>query len=108
MDSKQIVSTCDWLSKLKSSRFISIDLDLTELDITKAEKKASYDEIRTYIFEHYGMNVSNLYVAQVKHKFGIIERANYNKPKSATPKVPKCPTEKEIAITETLRHFMMI
>ena len=26
----------------------------------------------------FGMNVSNLYIAQVKREFGIVERANYN------------------------------
>ncbi len=29
-----------------------------------------------------GMKVSNLYIAQIKQKHGIIERENYNKPKS--------------------------
>ena len=38
---------------------------------------------KSYVAEHYdGMKVSNLYIAQVKAKNGIIERENYNKPKS--------------------------
>lgn len=32
--------------------------------------------------EHSGLKVSNLYIAQVKRKCGIIERVNYNLPKT--------------------------
>ncbi len=52
--------------------------------------------------------MSNLYIAQIKQKCGIIERENYNKPKLGDTKVPKCPVEKEIAIMEALSHFGMI
>lgn len=55
-----------------------------------------------------GMQVSNLYIAQVKAKYGIKERANYNLPKSEESKQPQCPKEKEVAIVEALRFFRMI
>ena len=42
-----------------------------------------------------GMKVSNLYIAQIKQKHGIIERENYNKPKSEKGGQPECPKEKE-------------
>ena len=51
--------------------------------------------------------VSNLYIAQVKKKCGIIERLNYNKAKS-DHKQPQCPPEKEAAIMDALKHFEMI
>ena len=54
------------------------------------------------------MKVSSLYIAQVKQIHGIIERENYNKPKSEDAKQPQCPPEKERAITEALKHFGMI
>ena len=54
------------------------------------------------------MKVSNLYIAQVKAKYGIIERENYNKPKSDDARQSKCPKEKENAIVEALRYFRMI
>ena len=53
-----------------------------------------------------GMKVSDLYIAQVKQKHGIIERENYNKPKSEKGGHPECP--KEIAIEEALKYFQMI
>ena len=81
---------------------------MDELDVTAAESKATYNEIRDYVWKHHQLKVSNLYIAQVKQKYGIIERENYNKPKSENAKQPQCPPEKEEAITEALKHFEMI
>mgnify|MGYP003183035664 CR=1 FL=1 len=102
------VETVCLLSKLKSKEHIEIEVKMDELDLTAAESKATYEEIREYVLEHTGLKVSHLYIAQVKQKYGIIERENYNKPKSENAKQPQCPPEKEKAITEALRHFGMI
>ena len=101
------VETVCLLSKLQSKEHIEIEVKMDELDLTSAESKATYEEIREYVFEHTGLKVSHLYIAQVKQKYGIIERENYNKPKSENVKQPQCPPEKEKAITEALRHFGM-
>ena len=102
------VETVCLLSKLKSTQHIEVELDMDELDLTDAEKKATYQEIKNYVLEHCGLKVSNLYIAQVKQKCGIIERENYNKPKSEDARQPQCPPEKEKAIKEALKHFGMI
>ena len=60
------------------------------------------------MLEHSGLKVSNVYIAQVKQKYGIIERANYNLPKLETSRQTKCLPEKEEAIREALAHFRMI
>ena len=96
------------LSKLQSKEHIEIEVKMDELDLTSAESKATYEEIKAYVLEHTGLKVSYLYIAQVKQKYGIIERENYNKPKSENARQPQCPPEKEKAITEALRHFGMI
>lgn len=102
------VETVCLLSKLQSKEHIEIEVKTDELDLTSAESKATYEEIKAYVLEHSGLNVSSLYIAQVKQKYGIIERENYNKPKSENVRQPQCPPEKEKAITEALRHFGMI
>lgn len=102
------VETVCLLSKLKSTQHIEVALDMDELDLTVAEKKATYQEIKDYVMEHSGFKVSSLHIAQVKQKCGIIERENYNKPKSEDAKQPQCPPEKEKAIMEALKHFGMI
>ena len=76
--------------------------------MTDAEKKATYEEIKSYVLENTGLKVSNLYIAQVKQKYGIIERENYNKSKSEDSRQPQCPKDKEDAIREALEHFGMI
>lgn len=98
------------MSKLREAKhYVSVKLDMDEMDITSAESKATYEEIKKYVAEHNdGMKVSNLYIAQVKAKYGIIERENYNLPKSGDAKQPQCPKEKEDAIAEALRFFRMI
>ena len=102
------VETVCLLSKLNVKHHIEVELHMDELDLTAAESKATYEEIKAYVLEHSGMKVSSLYIAQVKQKCGIIERENYNKPKSEDAKQPQCPPEKEKAIMEALRHFGMI
>ena len=96
------------LTKLNVERHIEVDVSMDELDVTAAESKATYNEIRDYVWEHYQFKVSNLYIAQVKQKHGIIERENYHKAKNENAKHPQCPKEKEDAIVEALKHFQMI
>ena len=102
------VETVCLLSKLNVKEHIEVELDMDELDLTTAESKATYEEIREYVLEHTGLKVSHLYIAQVKQKYGIIERENYNKPKSENSRQPKCPPEKEAAITDALKFFGMV
>ena len=96
------------LTKLHVERHIEVDVNMEELDVTAAESKATYNEIRDYVWEHHQLKVSNLYIAQVKQKHGIIERENYHKAKNENAKQPQCPKEKEDAIVEALKHFQMI
>jgi len=101
------VETVALLSKLKSTESIEVRIDLDEMDLTQAESKATYDEIKSYVLDKYGFKVSQLYIAQVKRKHGIIERENYNTGEGKT-KVPQVPEDKEKAIEDALRHFQMI
>lgn len=81
---------------------------MDELDLTAAESRATYEEIKAYVLEHSGLKVNNLYIAQIKRKCGIIERENYNLPKLEDSRQPKCPPKKEKAIKNALEYFQMI
>lgn len=101
------VETVVLLSKLKSTPHIEVDIELDEMDLSKAESKATYAEITQYVLENTGLNVSRLYIAQVKRKHGLIERINYNVGDGKS-RVPQVTPEKEKAIEDALRHFQMI
>lgn len=102
------VETVVQLVRKKPDTYIDITVDMDELDLTSSEAKATYDEIKDYIFDKHCVKVSSLYIAQVKQKHGIIERDCYNNSKKETPKQPQCPPEKVKLIEEALRHFKMI
>ena len=98
------------LSKLHEAKHhVNVKLDMDEMDLTAAESKATYEEIKKYVAEHNdGMKVSNLYIAQVKRKCGIEVGENFNLPKSEDSRQPQCPKEKEYAIVKALKAFRMI
>ena len=96
------------LSKLNTKQHIEVELNLDELDLTSAESKATYDEIKAYVLEKHGLKVSSLYISQVKRKYGLDVGQNYNLSKKEDAKVPQCPPEKEAAIKDALKHFQMI
>ncbi len=102
------VETVVYLSQQKPDDVVRVGLDLDEMDITPAESKATYEQIKAYVLETTGLRVSQLNIAQVKRKCGIIERKNYNQPKSEDSKQPPCTHEKEAAIHAALEHFQMV
>ena len=132
------IETVVLLSQLKQKPddYINVTIELDDVDITSAETKATYDEIKKYVAEHNaGMKVSNLYISQVKRKCGIEVGKNLrvatrrmdclqgnsttaatdlelvpspNLPKNEDSRQPQCPEDKGRAIVEALEHFKMI
>lgn len=101
------VETVILLSRKAPDAEIKVRLDMSELDITSAESKATYKEIQEYVKNKYDLHVTNLYIAQVKREFGIIERENYNTGEGKA-KVPQVTPEKRKAIIEALKYYQMI
>ena len=102
------VETVALLSKLDVDKHIDVEIKLDELDLTSAESKATYAQIKEYILEKFNLKVSTLYIAQIKKKCGIELREHYNKSKKEKQVIPQCTPEKEEAIMDALRHFKMI
>ena len=53
------------MSKLNVDKHISVEVELDELDLTSAESKATYAQIKEYILEKFDLKVSTLYIAQI-------------------------------------------
>lgn len=102
------VETVALLSKLDVDKHIDVDIKLDELDLTSAESKVTYAQIKESILEKFNLKVSTLYIAQIKKKCGIVLREHYNKSKKEKQVIPQCTPEKEEAIMDALRHFKVI
>ena len=101
------VETVALLSKGEiDSKKVRVEFSLEDMDMSGFQNDATYGQIKERVLQQTGLKVSSLYIAQVKQKYGIIEREN--KPKSENARQPKCPPEKEVAITEALKFFGMI
>ena len=96
------------LSKLDVDKHIDVEIKLDELDLTSAESKATYAQIKEYVWNKFQLKVSTLYIAQIKRKCGIELREHYNKSKKEKQIIPQFTPEKEEAIMDALRHFKMI
>lgn len=103
------VETVVLLSKGEiDSKKVRVEFSLEDMDMSGFQNDATYSQIKERVLQQTGLKVSSLYIAQIKQKHGIIERENYNKTKSENTRQPKCPPEKEAAITEALKYFGMI
>ncbi|HFI0777357.1 TPA: 23S rRNA (uracil(1939)-C(5))-methyltransferase RlmD [Streptococcus suis] len=104
------VETVALLSKLDAEHHINIEIDEEDFSSINIKKDATYPEIKEYVLKKFGFKVSSLYIAQVKRKYDLIERENYNISRKADgdQHVTNCPKEKEDAIKEALRYFGMI
>ena len=103
------VETVVLLSKLYNAKqHIEVEVAMDDLKLTSAEAKATYNKIREWVENNYEFSVTNLYIAQVKRKHGILEHENYNQTGNSDGKQPQCPPDKEKAIEDALKHFKMI
>ena len=72
------------------------------------EEKATYQKIKDYVKDKYGVNVHTSYIAQVKRMCGLDMGENYNKSRKENPEVKQCPQEKVEYIKDALRHYGLI
>ena len=102
------VETVVLLSKGEiDSKKVRVEFSLEDMDMSRFQKGATYEQIKAYVLEHSGLKVSSLYISQIKRKCGLNVGQNYNLSKKEDAKVPQCPPEKEAAIMEALKHFQM-
>ena len=71
-------------------------------------RKGTYRAIKEYVIERFDAQVSCLYIAQVKRKYGIEMGKAYNKPDNPKSRIPKCTPEKEKMILEALRYYDLL
>lgn len=72
------------------------------------EERATYQKIKEYVKNKYGVNVHTRYIAEVKRMCGIDMAETYNKLKKDELDVKHCPQEKVEYIKEALYNFGLI
>lgn len=88
----------------KDSIKIKVDTEALE----SSGKTATNNDIKAYISDKYGFNVTSAYIGQVKAKLGIRQHENYRPAAEGGRKPCICPKPKEDAIIDALRHFNFI
>ena len=105
------------LSTLETVVKLSLKKDTPKIEITMepddesnytSQEKATYQKIKDYVKNKYGVNVHTSYIAQVKRMCGLDMGENYNKSKKENPEVKQCPQEKVEYIKDALRYFRLI
>ena len=87
---------------------IEVTMEPDEESNYTPEEKDTYQKIKEYVKDKYGVNVHTSYIAQVKRMCGLDMGENYNKSKKENPEVKQCPQEKVEYIKDALRHFKLI
>ena len=88
----------------KDSIKIKVDTEALE----SSGKTATNNDIKAYISDKYGFNVTSAYIGQVKAKLGIRQHENYRPAAEGGRKPCICPKPKEDAIIDALKHFNFI
>lgn len=102
------VETVVKLSLKKDIPKIEVTMEPDEESNYTPEEKATYQKIKDYVKNKYGVNVHTSYIAQVKRMCGLDMGENYNKSKKENPEVKQCPQEKVEYIKDALRYFGII
>lgn len=72
----------------------------------KVEKPITYQVIRDYVLDKYGIKVYSTDIVCIKEKYGLVERKHRAGTKN--PRIEHCPPPKEVLIVEALKHFRIM
>ena len=96
------METVALLARKKDVERIDIEMTVDKEDVTE---KATYQKIKEYVREKYGLNVHTKYIAEVKRKHGLPMHEAPNKVDVPKREYPGCPEEKVKAIENALKYF---
>ena len=87
---------------------IDIPIHCDESGELAKEEKATYSNIKKYIYDKFGVNVHTNHIAQIKRACGMDMRECYHKSKKENPWIDVCTPEKAEYIKEALRYYNVI
>ena len=108
LEKQTLCETVVQLVRKNPDMTVRVTLNLEDADLTASEARATYDQIKAYVLNTFGLRVTSLQIAQTKRKLGLPTGEHYNLSQKENQVIPNCPPEKESAIRETLRYFRMM
>lgn len=103
------IETVALLSLKTNQPKIEVTMEIDADSNYTPEERITYQKIKEYVLEKYGLKVHSLYIAQMKDKCGLgKERTGNSWKKNEDGRIPQCTPEKEEAILDAFRHFGLV
>lgn len=106
-----------WTTGVETVALLSLKNDTPKLEVTMEvtadsnylpKEKATYQNIKKYVKDNFGVNVHTRYIAEVKRMCGLEMGENYHKSQKENPEIKHCPPAKMMYIEDALKYFGLI
>lgn len=106
INSHHVETVC--LLSHQSKKFAQIKVDTEDLVDDNSLARPTYENIKEYILNKFGVKMHTLYIAQVKRKYGLPMRECCHKSKNEDYVQDQVTPEQEEMIVDALKHFKAI
>lgn len=102
------VETVALLSLKNDTLKIEVTMEVTADSNYRPKEKATYQNIKKYVKDNFGVNVHTRYIAEVKRMCGLEMGENHHKSQKENPEIKHCPPAKMMYIEDALKYFGLI
>ncbi len=106
-----------WTGNVETVALLSLKNDTPKIEVTmevtadsnyRPKEKATYQNIKKYVKDNFGVNVHTRYIAEVKRMCGLEMGENHHKSQKENPEIKHCPPAKMMYIEDALKYFGLI
>lgn len=105
---RMILETVALLSLKNDTPKIEVTMEVTADSNYRPKEKATYQNIKKYVKDNFGVNVHTRYIAEVKRMCGLEMGENHHKSQKENPEIKHCPPAKMMYIEDALKYFGLI
>lgn len=111
------VDQFSWTGHVETVALLSLKNDTPKIEVTmevtadsnyRPKEKATYQNIKKYVKDNFGVNVHTRYIAEVKRMCGLEMGENHHKSQKENPEIKHCPPAKMMYIEDALKYFGLI
>ena len=117
VDRAVAVDQFPWTANVETVALLSLKNDTPKIEVTmevtadsnyRPKEKATYQNIKKYVKDNFGVNVHTRYIAEVKRMCGLEMGENHHKSQKENPEIKHCPPAKMMYIEDALKYFGLI